>query len=772
MEVPAAPKTDLLKRIFIRNDSENGLYRRSIRNGLWIIAILAFIVCLACVLMNCVIITKFLNASSLPVGMKISTPGKYTEIVHFVDTLSDNLTDVCFEPECIKAASSILMKMDHGTKPCDDFYKFACGSFLNSTIIPDDKDSITSFTALRDQVAQQLRWIIEEQEQKNVSNSVKLVKNLYNSCMDKGMIEARGLEPLKNTLKTLGGWPVIDGPRWDESAFDWVKAIEPFRKVGHSTNLINLKIITDPKNATRHVIALDQPSLGLSRKHLIQGLQGKAVNDYYNYMVDIATILGASKRRAMNELRESLLFEIELARINVPKENLRDASKLYNPMNLVTLEQNYPRLRWREYLENSLSEKVHVNDEELIVLAVPQYIAHFDKLIAVTSKRTQANYMMWRVVKALIVFLNDRISKRHLFYTKSLNGRSKPMPRWKECVKIVSQTLPVNVGALYVKKYFNEAAKKNVVDMVMNIKQEFEKTLEKAEWLDEKTRRNALEKSDAMTHHVAYPNEILDDKKIIDEMKDLELSQNHYFENILKLKSFKIERAHVKLRKLVDPNDWMRHGRAAVVNAFYSPDENSIQLPAAILQGAFFNHDRPKYMNYGGIGFIIGHEITHGFDDRGRQFDKNGNLFDWWEGSAKDKYLKLTRCIIDQYANYTAEQVGLHVNGVLTQGENIADNGGAKLSYHAYQNWIALNGPEKKLPGLPYTPRQMFWISMASAWCSKYKNEQLALRINEDYHSPAEYRILGTLSNIREFSEDFHCLLGSRMNPVHKCIVW
>jgi membrane metallo-endopeptidase-like protein 1 len=276
-----------------------------------------------------------------------------------------------------------------------------------------------------------------------------------------------------------------------------------------------------------------------------------------------------------------------------------------------------------------------------------------------------------------------------------------------------------------------------------------------------------------MTSHIAYPDELLDDSKLNAFYENLEVNDNDYYTSVLNLTKFGTDYSFSKLRQPVNKSDWITHSKTAIVNAFYSAIENSIQFPAGILQGAFFSSDRPRYMNYGAIGFVIGHEITHGFDDQGRQFDKQGNLVDWWAEETKKRYLEKALCIIKQYGNYTAHEVGLKLNGINTQGENIADNGGVKEAYYAYNVWTKRHGVEPRLPGLQdYTPQQMFWISAANVWCSKYRPETLKNRITTGFHSPGRFRIIGPFSNLEDFSNDFRCPLGSNMNPVKKCQVW
>ncbi|XP_015511770.2 neprilysin-2 isoform X1 [Neodiprion lecontei] len=680
---------------------------------------------------------------------------------------------ICFSPGCVHTASKVLENMNPEVEPCDNFYEFACGGFEASTIIPDDKTSVNTFSVISDKLQEQLRASIEEPLRDDEPKPFKLVKNLYKACMNKTAIEKAGLEPLQKILKQLGGWPVIEQNNWNENEFNWVDSVYRFRKVGYSVDyFLDFSIGVDLKNSTKRVIDFDQASLGLSREYLSKGPEDKIVKAYFEYMIDIAVILGADKDVATRELSESLEFEIKLANISLPNEKRRNATLLYNPMTVAELKEKYPSVDWKEYINMLLAGSVHVNDDETVIVNVLTYISDFEELVKNTPKKVQANYVMWRVAGASVSYLNEHIRKRQLEYATALSGKTEREARWKECVDIVAGSLASSTGALYVRKYFKEDAKKNAVEMVADIRQEFTKILEKVEWMDEKTRKAALEKAASMATHIAYPDELLDDKKLEEFYDGLELNPDDYIGSILNLTLFGTEYSFGRLRKPVNKSDWVSHGRPAIVNAFYSSIENSIQFPAGILQGTFFSNDRPRYMNYGAIGFVIGHEITHGFDDQGRQFDKEGNLVDWWQPETKERYLEKAECIIYQYGNYTVESVGLNLNGINTQGENIADNGGIKEAYLAYKDWVKRNGPEPKLPGLKYTPEQMFWVSAANTWCSKYRPEAMKLRITTGFHSPGQFRVLGPLSNMKEFAADFNCPTGSPMNPEQKCSVW
>ncbi|KAG0730217.1 Neprilysin-2 [Chionoecetes opilio] len=457
---------------------------------------------------------------------------------------------------------------------------------------------------------------------------------------------------------------------------------------------------------------------------------------------------------------------------SMPKEDRRNASKLYNKMTIGELQKLVPEIPWLEYINRIISPFFIVKTDEAVIVNVPEYVKNLGKLLTRTPKRVIANYMMWRVTGASVGYLNEDARDIQLAYSKKLIGKETREPRWKECMGTISRSLAHAVGSMYVRKFFKESAKSDAIIMVDYIRTEFENILKNLEWMDPLTRERALEKARAITPHIAYPPELLMNDKLIELYDGLIITKGNLLENMRNLTIFGTDYSFKRLREKVNKKDWRNHGAAAVVNAYYSPLENSIQFPAGILQGTFFEADRPKYMNFGGIGYVIGHEITHGFDDTGRQFNANGDLKDWWEESTKNKFLERAQCIINQYGNYTVPELNITLNGINTQGENIADNGGIKEAYHAYINYTKIEGVEQKLPSLPYTPRQLFWLSAANVWCSKYRPETLKLRIVTGAHSPAQFRVNGPFSNRPEFAKDWNCPVGSKLNPVKRCSVW
>ncbi|KAK0074956.1 hypothetical protein PV325_007594 [Microctonus aethiopoides] len=486
--------------------------------------------------------------------------------------------NLCTTPACINAASEIINNMNSSVNPCDDFYRFACGTFLHKTSIPDDKVSVNTFSVISDQVQEQLKKSIGEPIMPDDTKPIKLVKNLYKSCMDKKAIEDQGVEPLLKILKKLGGWPVLEGDKWDENNFNWIESVYKFRDEGYSVDyFFDFSIGVDLKNSTKRVIDLDQPSLGLSREFLVEGMNDKIVKAYYKYMIDIAVILGAPKEVAKKEMTESLEFEKALANISLPKEKRRNVTLLYNPMTLMELTKNFPSVPWKEYFNRLLAPKVSVDDNEIVIVNVPSYISEFSKLISKTPRRIQANYAMWRAASASVSYLNEDIRKRQLEYATELSGKTEREARWKECIDIVAGSLSLSVGSLYIKKYFDGEAKKNAVEMVDDIRMKFNDILKKVDWMDEKTRKSALDKAASMVSHIAYPDELLDDKKLEDFYSGLELTGDNYLKSILNLTMFGTEYLFGELRKPINKSDWKNHGRSAIVNAFYSSIENSIR---------------------------------------------------------------------------------------------------------------------------------------------------------------------------------------------------
>lgn len=354
---------------------------------------------------------------------------------------------------------------------------------------------------------------------------------------------------------------------------------------------------------------------------------------------------------------------------------------MYNPKTIRELQQNasfaYDGHTWLTFFNNILPAESQVTEDTVVIVGAVAFFERLGALLAATDKATLANYAAWRQASASVTYLPSNFRLRQLEYERITTGRAEAYPRWLECVEITLSQYPIAFGALYVRKHFNAAAKQIAQEMVDNIQEEFKIMLTEITWMDNVTMQGANEKADTIRSEIGFADELLQDSPLIQYYANepVTVNENAYFESIRALNLASTRRNNKRLFEDVIRDEWSSHVAPAIVNAYYSSLQNRIAFPAGILQGAFFNPGRPQYMNYGGIGFVIGHEITHGFDDQGSQYDSLGNLRNWWADETRAAYLEKARCIIEQYGNYTEPQTGLALNGVNTQGENIADNG-------------------------------------------------------------------------------------------------
>jgi predicted metalloendopeptidase len=692
----------------------------------------------------------------------------------------DSGSNVCLTEACIEAAARLFKTMNRSADPCDDFNEFACGKFIKESVIPEDKSSYSTFTPTSEAVAERGRTILEEGPTDADWPVFKKAKEHYKACMDKPKLEELGVEPAKAKLRELGGWPVLEGDNWTGAdTFQWYNRIYDMNRLGFGKNyLFSLDVGTDDKNSSWRAIFLDQPSLGMSREYLVKGFNDSDVQHYFTYMKETAVLLGADPETAATELEETLLFELELAQVTAPREERRNHSLLYNPVVLGQYESlpGHPP-SWTDYVDKILLD-THVGPDERIIVNDPNYVKNVSRILANTKPRVIANFLGWHAAQSLMSYLNQAARDIRQRFSKALTGVDTPPPRWKTCVEVVGfdtfsdASFRIPAASLYVQRYFSAEAKEAMIDMIKYIQQAFLQILDDLTWMDPKTKEKAKHKMLQMHQFIAYPDEILDRDIVEKHHEGIEIKADDYLGNALRLTQWDKQFKFGRLREKVDKTSWLEHSLVAMVNAFYSSSENSIQFPAGILQGAFFNHLVPKYLNFGAIGGVIGHEITHGFDDQGRQFDVEGNLQDWWEEETKTQFVEKAKCIIDQYSGYKSVQVNMSLNGITTQGENIADNGGIKEAYDGYERWVKDHQEEDLLPGLNFTSQQLFWISWGQVWCSKYRDPALRNQIQTGAHSPGEFRINGPMSNSPQFAKAFDCPVGSRMNPSQRCSVW
>ncbi|KAL7013333.1 hypothetical protein ACKWTF_015337 [Chironomus riparius] len=681
--------------------------------------------------------------------------------------------DICLTQGCVLAASAVLEKLDENVDPCDDFYAFSCNRYINNTFIPDDKAAIDVFDETNDKLQERIKTIITSPIEEDEIETFKNMKRLYRGCMNKALIEERGLKPMIDVLEKQGGWPVVKGGAWDGADWSWQESSKYFSKLGYLTKfLFDFQVDNDYKNTTKRIIRIDQAEFNLEREQFLEGLDSKIIKAYHVYQVELAVLYGAKRICAELQMKEVLDFEIALAELTMAKEDRRDFNNLYNLMSIKNLTTRYPYIDWLDYFNAILPEVSQVTDAEIINVSVPKYLDDLGLILAKTPKRTIANYIFWTIVSSSSTYLSQDARNLELDFINAATGKLEEEPRWKECMGLVSGYFSTATGALYVRKYFNHASKEIVQEMMGIIKEKYEVMLRSVPWMDDKTKFSAVLKVKNMLTNIAYPNELMDDAKLSELYGSIQIDEDKFYESIFKHQVFVAEREFKKLREPYSKSDWRNWFGAAVIDAFYDLTKNVINFPAGIFQGRFFSPTRPGYMNYGAIGAVMGHEMTHAFDDQGKLFDLDGTLVNWWKNETTAAYLEKQKCMREQYGNYSEPTTNLYLDGVNTLGENIADNGGIRVAYHGYRKYVLRNGQEQKLPGLKYTPNQLFWISGAQVWCSVYRPETVKQAIETSIHSPGQFRVLGPLRNLKEFSRDFNCPVGSPMNPVHKCEIF
>ncbi|XP_033212277.1 neprilysin-2-like [Belonocnema kinseyi] len=691
------------------------------------------------------------------------------------DQIKNKVSDkVCQTPACETVALKIRESIDPEVSPCDDFYKFACGNFLKTAVIPKDETSVDRYISLEKLVQKQLKKSIEEPIEPSEPRWMRQTKNLYKACMDTTAIEENGLRTELRKLKKAGGWPVLEN-EWDEENFDWKRSTRVMQKLGFLIwYFFDYKIVPDDLDNTTRVLNIDEPPLFIERENVIKEIQDPILNAYYNYMADIAIMFGANETRAQKELKDVLEFEIKLANISSSAEESDNETALSKRVKVSELAEKYPSIPWKEYFNTLLKSFVAIGDDEIIIVNEPTFFEKFDQLIKTTPKRVLANFLFWKAAQNDLDYLTEEVRNRKKKFEAAFGNESKWVDRSQECLQ-VADMLGLNTDILYARKNVYLETKKSADKIAVEIQQQLKAMLKEADWMDEETRASALAKLNSMENFIGYPEEIFDDMSLDEHYSMLEITPDDFLEAVSNVTIFSTEHSFNDLRKPDDNSDWTLHMDIIREDsgAEYFQQENSIDYPAGILQGVFYDQDRPEYLNYAGIGaFELGPEMTRAFDNEGRYFDKDGNSKEWWTSETNEKFLQKAACIIQQYGNYTVEEVNVKVNGTQTQEANIADNGGVKAAYLAYQNIVSQTGPEPILPGLKYSQSQLFWIHAAVTQCAKFMPEVMKNETLTNNNSPPEFRVIGTFSNRPEFAKDFNCPVGSKMNPTKKCAVW
>ncbi|XP_036415110.1 membrane metallo-endopeptidase-like 1 [Colossoma macropomum] len=694
-------------------------------------------------------------------------------------------SNVCTTPDCVTAAARLLQNMDPSVDPCQNFYQYACGGWLERHVIPETSSLHSVFNILRDELEIVLKGILEtEKEQDRLA--FKKAKMLYRSCMNESVIEQRDSQPLLKLIDSIGDWPVASED-WNSTAEETWKLEDTLAALNAHYNkkiLLEMFVWPDDRDSSRHIIHIDQPSLGMPSRdyYLNDGNYRKVREAYLQFMVSMAKIaredrnLTQDDEHVWEEMMQVMELEREIANATSPAEERNDITVLYNKMTLRDVQDTFSLdgFNWTHYIQGIMgSVSIAVQPEEPIVVYCSPYLEKLSHILSRYDRRTVQNYLVWMLVMERVSSLSRRFKDVRAHYRKALHGTTVEEARWRDCVRYVQSNMENAVGALYVRETFAGDSKRMVGELIRKIQEAFVETLEELNWMDDQSKEKAREKAMAISEQIGYPDYILEEnnQKLDHEYAHLNFSEENYFENILENLQATARKGHKKLREPVDPDLWIIG--AAVVNAFYSHNRNQIVFPAGILQPPFFSEKQLQALNFGGIGMVIGHEITHGFDDHGRNFDKDGNMYNWWSNYSTEHFEDQSKCMVQQYGTFSWKLAGgQNVSGITTLGENIADNGGVRQAYKAYMKWVEREGEEPRLPGLDLDHKQLFFLNFAQVWCGACRPEYAIQSIKTDPHSPLEYRVLGSLQNFEAFSEAFQCKRGAPMNPDEKCRVW
>ncbi|XP_029884788.1 neprilysin isoform X2 [Aquila chrysaetos chrysaetos] len=694
---------------------------------------------------------------------------------------------VCKTSDCIKSAR-ILENMDTTAEPCNDFYQYACGGWLKRNVIPETSSRYSNFDILRDELEVVLKDVLDTPSSNDIT-AVQKAKTLYRSCINETIIDSRGGRPLISLLPKVSDWPVAT-TNWDSSygtAWTAETAIAQLNSRYGKKVLINFFVGTDDKNSTAHIIHIDQPGLGLPSRDYYEctGAYKEACSAYVDFMISVAKLILQERNISFNEseiseqMKRVMDLEKEIANATTKSEDRNDPLLLYNKMTLAQLQNNFSLeidhkvFNWSKFINDIMSTvQINVENTEHVIVYDPEYLIRLKSILNKYTRRDLQNYMIWRFVMDLVNSLSRNYKDTRNAFRKALYGTTSETAVWRRCANYVNGNMENAVGRLYVQEAFAGDSKHVVEEMIADIRDVFIKTLDELTWMDAETKKKAEQKAAAIRERIGYPDEIVtDDNKLNSEYQELNYKEEEYFENIIENLVFTQKKRLKKLREKVDKEEWI--SGAAVVNAFYSASRNQIVFPAGILQPPFFSASQPKSLNYGGIGMVIGHEITHGFDDNGRNFNEDGDLVDWWTEESARNFKELSQCMVYQYGNFSWDLAGgQHLSGINTLGENIADNGGVRQAYKAYENFVKKHGKEKLLPGLEMNHKQLFFLNFAQVWCGTYRPEYAVNSIKTDVHSPGKFRVIGSLQNSPEFSEAFSCTKTNYMDPAKKCRVW
>jgi putative endopeptidase len=640
--------------------------------------------------------------------------------------------------------------LDKSIDPCTDFYAFACSKWQAQNPIPSDRPGWGRFNELQDRGEILVRAILEKYSADDPKRSPieQKIGDYYFSCMDEAAIEKAGVRPLASTLDRVAALKSKD---------ELAKEAVRLHREGVGA-FFEFSSQPDFKDAQQVISAAEQGGLGLPDRDYYFKEDEKSVEirgQYLAHVQKMFELLGDPADKTQAEAKVVMDIETALARGSLDRTSQRDPEKIYHKMSTKELVTLNPSFGWQVYLEGIGAPPV-----QSLNVAEPAFFKQFDAVLKSTSLENWKTYMRWQVVHANASTLSSAIVNENFnFFSKTLQGTKELSPRWKRCVRAATDSLGEAIGHKYVEDTFGPEGKARTLKMVNALETSLGQDIETLPWMGDDTKKQAIEKLKAITNRIGYPDKWRD-------YSPLKIVRGDALENSVRGKTFAMQHDLDKVGKPVDKGDWPYP--PMTVNASYNPLYNNITFPAGILQPPFFDNQADDAMNFGGIGAVIGHELTHGFDDEGAKFDLNGNLKNWWIDKDKEEFEKRTGCIKDQYTDYNALP-DVKLNGKLTLGENTADNGGMRIAYMALLNSLAGKDPEP-IDGL--TAKQRFFLGFANVWCQNRTDQIARFLANIDPHSPGKWRVNGTVSNMPEFRDAYHCKADAPMVRQNACRVW
>jgi predicted metalloendopeptidase len=652
----------------------------------------------------------------------------------------------------VLSAGIALQYVQPSVRAQDDFYSHVNGKWMQTTEIPPDKSSWGSFQKLRDDTLPQLRGLIEKAAaaRAQAGTDDQRIGDFYASFMDEARLEQLGLAPLSAELAK------VDAIK-DKAELPAVFA--RMSKLGVDVPF-DFGIHQDAKDSTKYVADIGQGGLGMpDRDYYLKLDDAKLSEARAKYQQHVEkTLAMAGDKNAANDAKAILALETEIARVQWTKVENRDPVKTYNKFELAKLDEVAPGFDFKPWLEDTgISAKV-----SYVIVSQPSYLKGFAQVAAKTPLETWKAYLRMHIIDSYANYLSKAYVDEHFaFYGTTLSGVKEMEPRWKRGVGAVERAMGESLGKLYVAAYFPPERKARMEELVKNLLAAYKQSIDKLDWMSPATKKQAQAKLAKFMPKIGYPNKWKDYSQLVVAKDDL-------VGNVMRARLVEYNRELNKLGKPIDRDEWGMTPQT--INAYYNPELNEIVFPAAILQPPFFDANADDAVNYGGIGAVIGHEISHGFDDEGSQYDGDGNLRDWWTPADHKNFAAKTKMLVKQYSAFEPIP-GYHVNGELTLGENIADNSGLAIAYKAYK--LSLHG--KKAPVIDgLTGDQRFYMGWAQVWRTKMREQQQIVQVKADPHSPGRFRANGTLKNQPGFYQAFHVKPGDKMYlaPKDRVTIW